>query len=361
MATRHRRLFELLGDKVDAVVLMNATEPNLDQSFFYVTGLTSGLFEDCVAIVRPRSVEVLSSSLEETSARKAGVKVTVFRRRADLGTLLKKKLRGYGAIGLNFKEITHANFRFISRCAKGTRVVDVSDQIRKARMVKDEDEIARIAKACRIVSKVAEDIPDLLSAGDTETHAAAEINYAMMMAGAEGAAFETNASFGPATAEPHHVPGARRLRRGQLALFDFGAVYRRYVSDITRTFICGSPGAKHLRMYEVVSEAQTAAIDALRGGVKSRDVDAAAREVIDRSEFKGRFIHGTGHGLGISVHDPGAISMHVDEVLEPGMVVTVEPGVYIKGLGGIRIEDDVLVTRDGGRVLTNASKELRRI
>ncbi|MEM3049657.1 MAG: M24 family metallopeptidase, partial [Thermoplasmata archaeon] len=139
------------------------------------------------------------------------------------------------------------------------------------------------------------------------------------------------------------------------------AVYRRYVSDITRTFICGSPRAKHLRMYEVVSEAQTAAIDALRGGVKSRDVDAAAREVIDRSEFKGRFIHGTGHGLGISVHDPGAISMHVDEVLEPGMVVTVEPGVYIKGLGGIRIEDDVLVTRDGGRVLTNASKELRRI
>ena len=361
MATKEKRLFELLKDKVDAVVFMNATEPNLDRSFFYVTGITSGLFEECVAIASPRAVEVLSSALEETSARKAGVRVTVFKRRADLRMILEKKLRRYDTIGLNFSELTHANFKFISGAAKGVKIVDVSEEVRSARKIKDFDEIGRIARACRIASRVADDIPDLVSPGDTETSAAAEVNYAMMFAGAEAPAFETNASFGPATAEPHYVPGTRRLKKGQLALFDFGAMFRRYVSDITRTFVCGSPSARHRRMYEVVLEAQLAAIDAVEDGVTGKAVDAAARDVIDRSEFKGRFIHSTGHGLGISVHDPGSVSMHLDETLRTGMVVTIEPGVYVKGFGGVRIEDDVLVTKGGCRVLTSASKELRQI
>jgi len=361
MATREKRLFGPLKGRVDAVVLMNSTEPNVDRSFFYVTGVTTGLFEDCVAIVQPRGVEILTSSLEETSARKSEAKVTVFKRGADLAALLEKRLREYDRIGLNFKELTHANYRFISKAAKGARMVDVSREIRDARMIKDEDEISRIRKACGIASKVGDSIPDLVSAGTAETRAAAEINYAMMQLGAEGPAFETNASFGAATAEPHYVPGSRRLRKGQLALFDFGATYRRYVSDMTRTFVCGRPDARQRRMYETVLEAQLAALDAVRAGAKGKDVDGAARQVIDRSEFRGRFIHGTGHGLGMSVHDPGAVSSQADDVLRPGMVVTIEPGIYIRGFGGVRIEDDVVVTEAGCRLLTKASKEFLRI
>lgn len=361
MATKERRFFGPLKGRVDAVVLMNATEPNLDRSFFYATGITSGLFEDCVAIVWPRGVEVLSSNLEELSARKAGLKVSVFKRKADLEALLKKKLSGCDSIGLNFKELTHANYRFISKAAKGAKIVDVSNEIRDARMIKDADEIRCLKKACEIASKVADMIPDLVATGSTETRAAAEINYSMMQMGAEGPAFDTNASFGPATAEPHYVPRACILKKGQLALFDFGAMYKKYVSDITRTFVCGPPNARQRRMYETVLEAQTAALDAVRGDVSGMRVDAAARSVIDRSEFRGRFIHGTGHGLGMSVHDPGAVSPHVDSLLRPGMVVTIEPGIYVKGFGGVRIEDDILVTEDGCRILTSASKEFLRL
>jgi Xaa-Pro dipeptidase len=224
-------------------------------------------------------------------------------------------------------------------------------------MVKDADEITRISRACDIASKTADKIPDFVRAGVLETEAAADVNYRMMRLGASGPSFETNASFGPATAEPHYVPGAKKLKKGQLALFDFGAVYQRYVSDITRTYVCSAPNKKQKRMYEVVLEAQLAAIDAVHGGASGKIVDKAARDVIDKSEFKGKFIHGTGHGLGVSVHDPGSISRLRKQVLMENMVMTIEPGVYVKGFGGVRIEDDVLITKNGCKVLTSASKE----
>jgi Xaa-Pro dipeptidase len=183
----------------------------------------------------------------------------------------------------------------------------------------------------------------------------------MMKLGAEAPSFPTNASWGSATAEPHYVPRSRKLKKGQLALFDFGASYRKYVSDITRTYVCGAPNSRQKRMYGIVLEAQLAAIDAVHDGASGKMVDAAARDIIDKSEFKGRFIHGTGHGLGISVHDPGGIGPNRDTILREGMVMTVEPGVYVQGFGGVRIEDDILVTKGGCRVLTKASKDFLRI
>jgi Xaa-Pro dipeptidase len=326
-----------------------------------MTGITSGLFEECFAIAKKSGVEVLSSELEELSARQARVKTTVFKDSKDRGRILVDRLNGVKRVGVNFREITHANYNFIRKCAKGAKLVDVSEGIGKARMMKDADEIARIRKACEIVSRACTSIPDILKAGVRETDAAAELNYTMMRLGASGPAFETNASFGPATAEPHYVPGARKMRRGDLALFDFGAMYRKYVSDLTRTFVCGRPSKEQKEMYDIVLEAQLAAIESIKDGAHGKDVDMAARKIIDSSRFKNRFIHGTGHGLGVSVHDPGYISSRRDMVLRSGMVLTVEPGVYIKGFGGVRIEDDILVTRSGCRILTSASKEFLSI
>jgi len=361
MATREMRLFSELSDDIDAIVLVNGTEPNLDHSFFYATDIVNGLFEDCVAIVRPRGVEVLSSELEELSATQAGAKTSVYKDREQRIALTTKRLMGLKRIGINSNELTHSNYSFIKRCSKGARLVDVSKQVARARMLKDPEEVERIRKACAIASRTADAIPDFVKRGMIETEAAAEINYMMMKLGASGPSFGTNASFGSTTAEPHYVPGSRKLNKGQLALFDFGAAYKRYVSDITRTLVCSTPNARQKEMYDVVLRAQLAAIDTIRDGVHGKEVDQAARKIIDRSSFKGRFIHSTGHGLGLSVHDPGSISSSRDMILKEGMILTVEPGVYVKNFGGVRIEDDIIVTKKGCRILTTASKEFIRI
>ncbi len=357
MATKEKRIFSEIRKDVDAVVLKNGTEPNLDHSFFYATGIINGLFEAAVAIVRPHSVEVLSSELEELSAHQAGIRTTVYRTSAQGEAILKRKLRGLKRIGINASGLTHENYLSIKRSAKGARLVNVSREIDRARMLKDQEEVDRIRKACTIASRTADDIPEFLRAGIIETEAAAEIDYRMMRLGASGPSFPTNASFGPGTAEPHYSPGAVRLKKGKLALFDFGASYKRYVSDITRTLVCSAPSRSQREMYDIVQTAQETAIGVIHDGAHGKEVDAAARKIIDGSKFKGRFIHGTGHGLGISVHDPGYISGSRDMVLREGMVLTVEPGVYVRNVGGVRIEDDVLVTRRGCKVLTDATKE----
>jgi Xaa-Pro dipeptidase len=357
MATREKKIFAELEHDIGAVVLTNGSEPNLDLTFFYVTGITSGLFEECLAIIKRNGVEVVSSQLEELSSRQAGVKTTVFGDSKRRQRLLTDRIKGMKKIGVNFREITHTNYAFVRKCAKGAKLVDVSEAIGRARMIKDEDEVSRIKRACDITSKTARAIPDIVKAGMTETEAAAELNYMMMRLGSSGPGFETNASFGPTTAEPHYVPAARRLAKGNLALFDFGARYKKYVADLTRTYVSGKPSKRQRGMYDIVLEAQLAAIDAIRDGAHGKDIDSAARKIIDSSPYKGKFIHGTGHGIGVSVHDPGYISSRKDMILKEGMVLTVEPGVYVKNFGGVRIEDDVLVTKKGCRILTSAPKE----
>lgn len=361
MPTKERWIFASMEADVDAVVLMNGTDPNLDNSFFYATGIPSGLFEGCVAVIQPRRTEVLSSELEELSARNSGVRTTIFESPEHRQKLLAQRLKGMRKVGVNSREITHANYLKVKKAAGRVRLVDVSADIERARLVKQPDEIAAIKKACKIGSKAAEAIPDMVSEGMSETEAAAELNNKMMRLGATGPAFVTVAAFGSKSAEPHYHPGQRRLRRGQFALFDFGASYKRYVSDITRTFTCGPAGKRQKDMYDVVLRAQLSAIDAIRSGAQGKDVDKAARDIIDGSEFKGRFIHSTGHGIGVSVHDPGAISPARDMTLREGMVLTVEPGAYVPGFGGVRIEDDILVTKKGCQVLTPCTKEFRQI
>ena len=361
MATKERRIFASMKSDVDAVVFMNGTDPNLDNSFFYATGIPNGLFEGCVAIIQPKRTEVLSSELEELSSRTAGVRTTVFDSSEHRHDILARKLKGMQRIGVNSREITHTNYLKIKKAAGKAKLVDVSDDIENARVVKQPDEISTIRRACKIASSVGEMIPELVSEGMAETEAAAELNYHMMKLGAAGPAFVAAVAFGSKSAEPHYHPGPRRLKRGQFALFDFGANYKRYVSDITRTFTCGKANARQREMYDVVLRAQLAALDEIHDGVQGKDVDLAARRIIDGSRFRGRFIHSTGHGIGVSVHDPGSISPARDMTLKEGMVLTVEPGAYIRGFGGVRIEDDVLVTRKGCQILTSCSKEFREI
>jgi Xaa-Pro dipeptidase len=359
LATREKTIFSNMKKDIDAVVLMNAVEPSLDSCFFYATGIVNGLFEGCVAIVEPKRTEVLTSELEALSASEAGVKTTVFENGQESLKLMTRKLSRFSTIGINASELTVSNRKRIKKSSKGAKLVDVSHELYRSRMIKQPDELVRIKKACSIASKTGETIPEIVKEGMTETEGAAELSYRMMKLGAAATAFNSTVAFGAKSAEPHYSPSStRRLKKGQFALFDFGASYRRYVSDITRTFVCGSVTRRQLKMHETVLRAQEAAIDAIYDGASGATVDGAARSIIDGSEFRGRFIHSTGHGLGISVHDPGSISSARDMILREGMVLTVEPGVYIKGYGGVRIEDDILVTKRGCRVLTSCPKEL---
>lgn len=343
----------------DVILFHNDTDPHLDLGFFYVTGLVSGIYEGSTAIAHGDGrLEALISPLEESSARRAGgFRIHVPSQKRKGADLLRAACKGAKTVGINSSELTHAGYKYLKKVLPKAKFLDVSSAVLEARMIKDEPEIAAITKACKIASRVAEKIPRWLKPGVKESQVAAEIAYEGGRLGAQSNSFDTIAAFGPNAAEPHYTELSRKLRNNQFALFDYGFRYDRYCSDITRTFFVGSPSRRERKMYDTVHQAQQAAFDLVRPGAKGKDCHIAAEKVIDATEFKGTFIHGLGHGLGLAVHDGGGLNARSDLELRPGMVVTVEPGVYVRGEGGVRIEDDVLITPRGHKVLTDASRE----
>jgi len=204
---------------------------------------------------------------------------------------------------------------------------------------------------------VAREIPGMLRAGIAEYELAADIEHQMMRHGSSGRSFSTITAFGPAGAEPHYSPGDRRLESGMSIVCDFGALYQRYASDITRSFHYGTRDSELKQVHDKVFEAQSAALSVIRAGVPAREVHLAAQHVIDASPWKGRFIHGLGHSIGLAVHDGFGMNHLSEERLAAGMTVTVEPGIYLPGRGGVRIEDDIVVTKGGYEFLTTAPRE----
>ncbi|MBU6998852.1 MAG: aminopeptidase P family protein [Theionarchaea archaeon] len=353
---RLKKIFEN-APEVDAIVLTNAASPHVDMSFFYVTGLISGIFEGCSAIVYPDHIELLTSALEEESARKGGFDVSVFRTKEEGETHLRSKLKGLKKIGINADELTYGSLLKLKKNSEA-EFVDVSAAINKARLTKDKEEVSRIRTACDIISRVTEEIPQMVHAGMTEQELAAEINYSMQKKGASQPAFPSLICFGKNASEPHHSSDETSLKKGDFILCDIGAQYKRYVSDITRTFIFGTAEENQKAMYAAVLRSQALALEHMKEGVEGCDVHTMVKEFLDES-YPGRFIHGLGHSIGLSVHDGGRMGADSDLMLEQGMVFTVEPGVYIPGYGGVRIEDDVLITEKGVDILTTAGKELQ--
>ncbi len=228
--------------------------------------------------------------------------------------------------------------------------------VERARVIKDESEVATLREAARRLAAVARDVPALVGPGRTERAIAADIDRALKEAGFDRPAFETIVASGPNSALPHARPTDRAIQAGEPTVLDFGGVYSGYCVDLTRTVQVGAVSAAVQRLYAAVSEAQQAAIQAVRPGMAASEVDAAARSVLERHGLGQAFGHGTGHGLGLEVHEEPRIGRATprvpDERLEPGMVFTIEPGAYVPGIGGVRIEDDVLVTQAGCEVLT---------
>lgn len=230
--------------------------------------------------------------------------------------------------------------------------------VAELRKVKTPDEIEKIAAAAQIAVQALTDVIPKIRPGVSERDLAFELEYTMRTMGAEAVSFDPIVGSGPRGAQPHAIPGERPVQIGDFIVIDMGCVYQGYCSDLTRTFVVGQPDAKHLEIYNTVLEAQLAALKALKPGMSGKEVDSVAREIIKAAGYDRNFGHGLGHGVGLEIHEAPRLSQFNEEPLAPGMVVTVEPGIYLPGWGGVRIEDLVVVTDTGCRILTNMPKDL---
>jgi Xaa-Pro dipeptidase len=345
------------GEKVDAIFIANGTMPILDLTFFYLTGFERGVFERSGVIVYPSGrMKIFTGTLEEESAGSRRSELFVFYKNSELEGWLRESLKGARAVGVNAPDISHKWAADVKRLARAP-LVDVAGAIHAVRGVKDEEEVRRIAKAAAIASDAAGEIPNILRDGITEQEAAAKLEYEMSKRGSTAPSFSTICGFGASSSEPHYVPGKVKLRPGMFALFDFGSTHARYCSDITRTFLYGKPTAKHREIYDIVLESNEAGIDLMVEGTSAREVHETCAAIIDRTKYKGRFIHSTGHSLGLAVHDGQGLSKVSDFTLKAGQVFTCEPGIYVPGFGGVRIEDDVVIGKRKAKVLTYADKQ----
>ncbi|MCL2445738.1 MAG: aminopeptidase P family protein [Oscillospiraceae bacterium] len=235
------------------------------------------------------------------------------------------------------------------------RVLDM--QLNQLRMIKSSDEVEKITAAQRIAEAAFAQVLPSIAVGMTEREVALSLDFAMLHGGAERLSFDTIVAAGVNGSKPHAVPGDYALQHGDLITMDFGAVVDGYHSDMTRTVALGEPSAQAREIYDVVLMAQQAALEAIAPGVACKDVDAAAREIIKAAGFGKEFRHGTGHGVGLAVHEEPRLSEKSRDVLRPGMMVTAEPGIYLPGVCGVRIEDLVVVTEEGYVNLTACAKD----
>ncbi len=317
---------------------------------FYLTGFKStnpGL------LVEPDRVRLFTDFRYADAARSiAGVEFVETRRSLleDLAGRLE------GRIGFEAGFVPYGGYETLG----GGRLdlVPRSGVVERLRAVKDEQELAAIRRACEVTDRVFERLADEKFVGREERDVAWRIEELFHEEGGGGLAFEIVVAAGPNGARPHARATDRTIEAGETVVIDAGCSVEGYFSDYTRTFATGSLSDELREAYAVCLEAQGAALGAIRSGMTGVDADAAAREVVDGSRFKGSFGHGLGHGLGLDVHEAPRLSTESSDMLEPGNVVTVEPGIYLEGVGGIRIEDDVVVTATGIDNLTNLTKDL---
>ena len=272
---------------------------------------------------------------------------------------VKGRLAGLTRVGLEADNVTWEASRRWADLLEGAEVKPTTGVVEALREVKDEGEIARMARAAAIADSALAEVLGLMGTGITETEFALALDTAMRRGGAESTAFDTIVAAGPNSAKPHHQPTDRRIDPGDPVVVDFGATFEGYRSDMTRTFcVGGEPTGDLARVFDVVRASQADGVAAVRPGAGTKEVDDVCRAVIAQAGWADAFEHGTGHGVGLDIHEAPTVSPLGTAILSSGVVVTVEPGVYLPGIGGVRIEDTLVVTEDGSRPLTTFTKEV---
>jgi Xaa-Pro dipeptidase len=333
--------------KVDGFLVFNSA------NLVYLTG-----FSGASALLIPKNGEsrvyVYGVNYAQAKAELSEFTVDLVQHGENLMDKIAKQTTAFKMRKLAVDALNVESWRTLIKALGGEKTLEVDNGvIRELRKVKDQEEIELMRKAAELTSEGMRVAYEVVAAGVREYEVAAEIEYAMRKLGSSGTAFETIVASGACSAFPHGGCSDKKIRAGDLVVVDVGATYRFYRSDMTRTLVAGKPSEKQKKLHEIVKTAQEKAVKALRLNVKAKDVDAAARKIIADAGYGEFFVHNLGHGVGLEVHEPPTLSPKSKDVLSLGNVVTVEPGVYLVGYGGVRIEDTVLVQRNGAEKLTN--------
>lgn len=265
---------------------------------------------------------------------------------------------GFKNIGFESTHLTVHQLAQLKESFPDAEFTGLADRIEKMTMVKEAGEIDKIKKACGITNKVFEKLLGIIKPGMKEKDVSAEISYWHKLYGADKDSFDPIVASGWRGALPHGAASDKVIEAGEMVTLDFGCYYDGFASDLTRTISVGNPGDEMKKIYDTVLLAQTAAIDAAKEGVTTKELDSIARNIINNAGYEGKFGHGLGHGLGIEVHEMPSVSQRMDISIPANVVVTIEPGIYIEGLGGVRIEDDIMITSGGCEVFNKSPKEL---
>jgi Xaa-Pro aminopeptidase len=265
---------------------------------------------------------------------------------------------GIGSLAFEKDYVTYASYLDYKTKIEA-ELKPVSGLIEKIRMIKTPEEVSILKAAAKIADDAFEHICQFIQVGQTELEISNELEFFMRKQGASSSSFDTIVASGVRSALPHGVATDKKIESGDFITLDFGALYNGYISDITRTVAVGEPSDKLKEIYQIVLDAQVMAVEKIGPGMTGIEADAIARDFIKSKGYGEAFGHSTGHGIGLEVHEAPGLSFKSQTVLEPGMAVTVEPGIYLSGIGGVRIEDDILITESGNERLTHSTKELR--
>jgi Xaa-Pro aminopeptidase len=345
----------LKAENLDGLVVTRAA------SLRYLCGFSS---PDGVLVVRTSRAGFFTDFryIDQSRQEVRGAKVTITAGDCIGALKEQKQLQGRNLrYGYEPEYLTCDNLTRIQNGLAGALLIPVNNAVEQFAVTKDATEVGYIRKAAEIADTAFERILNYIRPGIRENEVRAELEYQMMTLGSEHPAFETIIASGRRSAMPHGVASEKKIAMGDFLTLDFGATYKGYCCDITRTVVIGKANSRQKKIYGLVLSAQKAAIKKVKAGVSGKEIDAAARNLIDKAGFKKNFGHGTGHGIGLFIHSKPNVNAKSQDIMKRGMVITIEPGIYISGWGGVRIEDDVVVTTTGGSVLNKAPKFLLEI
>jgi Xaa-Pro aminopeptidase len=322
----------------------------------YLSGFTG---TSANLVITSHSAQLITDFRYVEQAGQQAPDFTVVRHERDILQCVGEEVKKQGVKRLAFEQdyVTYALYQKLAGCTQGVELVPVQGMIEELRLIKTPEEIKVIKEAAHIADQAFAHILEFIKPGVTERQVANELEFTMRRLGATASSFDTIVASGPRSALPHGVATDKSIQSGELVTLDFGAYYQGYCSDITRTIAVGKPDPKLEEIYSIVLKAQLNGVQNIRPGMRGIEGDALTREIIREAGFAEYFGHGTGHGVGLEIHEGPTLSPRGEQKLEPGMVVTVEPGIYLPGLGGVRIEDDVVITEQGCDVLTSSPKE----
>lgn len=335
-------------EKLDAFVITSPENRRYMSGFTGTSAMLVITLEKAYLLTDFRYIQQATAQAPEFQIVKVGAEM--YSSLAELG-------QKAGRVGFEEEYLTYADYAKLKEALPLAELVPQSKMVTDLRSVKGPEELELIRQAVKIADDAFAHILKYIELGQKEEEISREIEFEMRRAGASGGSFDFIVASGVRSSMPHGVASTKKVQSGELLTMDFGAIYQGYCSDITRTICLGEPTEKQRDIYEIVLQAQRAGIEAIKPGIPGKAVDAVARKIIADAGYGDYFDHGLGHSVGLAIHESPRLSLREEQILEPGMVVTIEPGIYLPDWGGVRIEDMAVVTENGCEVLTQAPKE----